>query len=161
MKLFLATVLCALLCLPLAAEEAKPLADISEAKTACLVNRGTDLKMMDDVREKLQQWGRWKLVSHPEEADILILLSNEEIASGVDGPVASGNYAAGSSNAIGLPLVIQKVFISIVDRESGDILTFASAIRRRHLISGLPAYLVGSLKSQIEKHESRAARVSQ
>jgi hypothetical protein len=155
MKLFLATVLCALLCLPVAAEETKHLTDISDAKTACLVNRGTDLKMMDDVREKLQQWGRWKLISNPDEADILLLLSNEEIASGSVGTVASGNYAAGNTNAVGLPLVIQKVFISVVDRQSGTILTFVSAIRRRHLISGLPAYLVGSLKSQIEKHESR------
>jgi len=73
MKLFVATALCALLCLPLTAGA---LTDISEAKTACMVNRGTDLKTMDDIREKLQQWGRWKIVSHPEDADLLLIISS-------------------------------------------------------------------------------------
>ena len=159
MKLLLATVLCALLCLPISAEETKSLTDISEAKTAYLVNRGTDLSTMDDVRDKLRQWGRWKLVSHPEEADLLLVLSDQEIAAGSIGTASGfatgyGNYATGSSTSFGAPIVIPKVFLSAVDRQSGNVFTFVSAVRRRH-IGGSPAYLVSQLKGQIEKHERR------
>jgi hypothetical protein len=158
-KLFLAAVLCTLFCLPLAAEEAKALADISEAKTACLVNRGTDLGTVDGVRDKLQQWGRWKLVPRPEDADLLLIISDQEITAGsvstASGFVTgSGRYASGSSMGFGIPLVFPKVFLSVVDRRSGDIFTFVSVVRRRH-ISGAPAYLVATLKGQLDKHEHR------
>jgi len=147
----------------LAVANAQSLTDISEAKTACLVNRGTDLKTMDDVREKLQQWGRWKLVAHPEDADLLLVLSNQEVVAGSVGTAsgyatASGHYASGSSTGIAAPIVLAKIFLAAVDRQSGDIFTFVTATRRRHLIAGDTAYLVNSLKAQIEKHEHRAGR---
>ncbi len=162
MKLFLPTVICCLLCLPLAAKEIRSLTDISEAKTAYLVNQGTDLGTVDDVREKLQEWGRWKLVSHPEEADLLLILSEQEIAAGSVSTASgyatgSGHYATGSSTAIAAGIAIPKVFLSAVDRQSGNIFTFVSAVRRRH-IGGSPAYLVSQLKGQIEKHEHRIER---
>lgn len=160
MKLFLAAILCTLFCLPLAAQESKPLTDISEAKTACVVNRGTDLATVDGVRDKLQQWGRWKLVPRPEDADLLLIISDQEVTAGSVSTASgfasgSGHYASGSSTGFGVPLVIPKVFLSVVDRRSGDIFTFVSAVRRRH-ISGSPAYLVTTLKGQIDKHEHRA-----
>jgi hypothetical protein len=146
-------------CLPLAAEEPKPITDISEAKSACLVNQGTDLGTVDDVREKLKEWGRWKLVSHPEEADLLVVVSEQQIVAGsistANGYASGyGHYATGSSTAIGAPLIIPKVFLSVVDRQSGNIYTSVSATRRRH-IGGSPAYLVSKLRDQIEKHERR------
>jgi hypothetical protein len=136
--------------------------DISAAKTACVINKGTDLGTIDDVREKLQQWGRWKLVARPEEADILLVVSDQEVAVGAISTAngyasGNGNYTTGSSTGISAPLVIPKVFLTAVDPKTGNIFTFVSAARRRH-IGGSPAYLVSKLREQIEKHEKRANR---
>jgi hypothetical protein len=158
-------IICLLLMFPFSlstvAEEAKGLTDISEAKTACLVNHGTELEIVDDVREKLQQWGRWKLVQRPEDADLLLILSDRQIAAGAIGTAsgsatAYGSYATGNSVAIAAPLIIQKVFLAAVDRQSGNVFTVVSS-ERHHVVRKAPAWLVGRLKDQVEKHERRVA----
>jgi len=49
-------------------------------------------------------------------------------------------------------LLIRKVFLTVADRRSDNIYTTVSAVARRH-VTGIPNYLVNSLKGQIEKHD--------
>jgi hypothetical protein len=157
-KLFLAAVLCTLFCLPLAAEEAKALTDISEAKTACLVNRGTDLGVVDEVRDRLKKWGRWKLVPRPEEADLLLVLSEQQMSGSISTATGAasgyGHYAAGSSMGLAVPILMRKVFLTVVDRRADTPLTFVSS-DRAHIFKQTSAWLVDKLKDQMDKHEHR------
>jgi hypothetical protein len=44
-----------------------------KAKTAYLLNRGVNHETVDGVRDKLQEWGCWKLVERAESADLLLV----------------------------------------------------------------------------------------
>jgi hypothetical protein len=39
------------------------------------VNQSTDFVVFDHLSEKLKQWGRWTIVEHPEDADLLLVFS--------------------------------------------------------------------------------------
>jgi len=119
---------------------------------------------MDGVRDKLQQWGRWKLVQRAEDADLVIVLSSSEIAAGAistaqGSATVVGNYASGNAVGLSAPFLIQKTFLTVVDSKSGNIYTAVDALARRH-INGIPNYLVNRLKGQLEKHERRLSKES-
>ena len=58
------------------------LADINQAKTAHLANRSTDNDVFNHLAEKLEKWGRWKLVERPEDADIVVVFSATQVYVG-------------------------------------------------------------------------------
>ena len=51
------------------------LTNIRNAKTVYLVNQSTDFVVFGHLPEKLKQWGRWTIVEHPEDADLLLVFS--------------------------------------------------------------------------------------
>jgi hypothetical protein len=57
------------------AEKPSGLTNIRNAKTVYLVNQSTDFVVFDHLSEKLKQWGRWTIVEHPEDADLLLVFS--------------------------------------------------------------------------------------
>ncbi len=141
-----------------ATEPNSPLTDISDAKTACLINDGTDLDLTDAVRDKLKEWGRWKLVQRPEDADLLLVLSRQDVTGAVSIGSASvnsyGSHASGSSVGVAAPFADEKVFFSAVDRVSGQKFVTVSSYRR-HLMRPASSWLVGRMKDQIERHDKR------
>jgi len=56
-------------------EKPSGLTNIRNAKTVYLVNQSTDFVVFDHLSEKLKQWGRWTIVEHPEDADLLLVFS--------------------------------------------------------------------------------------
>jgi hypothetical protein len=51
------------------------LTSIRDAKTVFLVNQSTDVKVFDQLRGRLKEWGHWKIVDRQEDADLLLVLS--------------------------------------------------------------------------------------
>ena len=58
-----------------AVEKPSGLTSIRNAKTVYLVNQSTDFVVFGHLPEKLKQWGRWTIVEHPEDADLLLVFS--------------------------------------------------------------------------------------
>ena len=56
-------------------EKPSGLTSIRNAKTVYLVNQSTDFVVFGHLPEKLKQWGRWTIVEHPEDADLLLVFS--------------------------------------------------------------------------------------
>jgi hypothetical protein len=137
------------------AEKSSGLADIHEAKSVYLLNQGTDLKVFDNLAEKLRKWGRWTIVTRPEEADVLLVFTENQIYLGgmTTASVASfGTYASGTGTFV--PLMSFPQFLTAVDRASGRQLTAVSCERR--LSAGYTAgVLVNRMRKQIEKSENR------
>jgi hypothetical protein len=50
---------------------------LSDIRTVCLINTNADLDVFDKLRVRLQEWGRWKIVEQPEQADLLLVLSQD------------------------------------------------------------------------------------
>jgi len=57
------------------AEKPSGLTNIRNAKAVYLVNQSTDFVVYDHLPEKVKQWGRWTIVEHPEDADLLLVFS--------------------------------------------------------------------------------------
>ena len=55
--------------------ETSGLTSIRNAKTVYLMNQSTDFVVFGHLPEKLKQWGRWTIVEHPEDADLLLVFS--------------------------------------------------------------------------------------
>ena len=56
-------------------EKPSGLTSIRNAKTVYLMNQSTDFVVFGHLPEKLKQWGRWTIVEHPEDADLLLVFS--------------------------------------------------------------------------------------
>ena len=127
--------------------------DIRQAKSVYLVNKGTDLKVFDHLAEKLRKWGRWTIVTRPEEADLLLVFAESQVYLGsmnTANVTSSGTYASGVGTSI--PLMSLPRFLMAVDRASGRQLLAVSCERR--MGAGYTAgALVERMKKQIEKLE--------
>lgn len=127
--------------------------DIRQAKCVYLVNKGIDLKVFDHLGEKLQQWGRWTIVTRPENADLLLVFAESQTYLGsmnTASVTGSGTYASGVG--ISVPLMSMPRFLMAVDRASGRQLMAVSC--ERHMSAGRTAGdLVSRMRKQIEKPE--------
>ena len=89
-----------------------------------------DQSIVDGVSEKIQQWGRWRIVKRAEDADLLLALSTSKVDAGFD----------------------EKIVLTAIDRVSNATLVTVSSYRG-HLFAKAPSLSVAHLRSQIEKHE--------
>jgi len=129
--------------------------DIGQAKSVYLVSKGTDLKVFDHLAEKLRKWGRWTIVTRPEQADLLLVFAESQIYFGsmnTASVTSSGTYASGVGMSV--PLMSMPRFLMAVDRASGRQLMAVSCERRRS--AGYTAgVLVTRMRKQIEKQEKQ------
>ena len=98
--------------------------NLVDAKTAYLTYQPNYDRVISDFPKKLREWGRWTIVDSPEQADILLHLSQ------------------GRLNMFSNEIVVQ-----VYDRAQRNIAT-VSCERR---ISGTGSVLVNRLKKEIEK----------
>lgn len=126
------------------------LTDIRQAKTVYLDNKSTDFKVFDNLAKKLKEWGFWTVVDRPEDADLVLVFSEQSNYVGAynTGSVyGSGTYASGSSMSI--PLMSQSRFLIAVDRLSSRQLGAVSCERRTS--SGYTAgVLVNRMRKRVE-----------
>lgn len=141
-----------------AAPPAKGLEDIHQAKSVCLVDRGSDLGVFEHLADKLQKWGRWEVVPRPEQADLLLVFAESDTYLGsmnTASVTSSGTYSSGVGTSV--PLLSMPRFLIAVDRASGRHLIAVSCERR-----GSAAYtagvLVNRLRKQIEKHQKSGSQ---
>jgi hypothetical protein len=127
--------------------------DIRQAKSVYLVNKGTDMDVFDHLAEKLQEWGRWTIVTRPEKADLLLLFADSQIYLGsmnTASVTGSGTYASGVGTSV--PLLSMPRFLVAIDRASGRQLTAVRCERRAINGAGRTAgVLVSRMKKQVEK----------
>jgi hypothetical protein len=50
----------------------------ADFQTVCLINTDADPGVFDKVSESVEAWGRWKVVEHPKDADLLLFLSEKK-----------------------------------------------------------------------------------
>jgi len=127
--------------------------DIREAKTVYLVDKGTDVNVFDHLGEKLQKWGRWTIVTRPEQADVLLVFAESQTYLGsmsTASVTSSGMHASGVGTSV--PLLSMPRFLMAVDRASGRQL-MAVSCERRGSASYTAGVLVTRMKKQIEKPE--------
>jgi len=48
---------------------------IRDIRMVCLINTNADLEVFDKLSAEVQDWGRWKIVEKPDQADLLLVLS--------------------------------------------------------------------------------------
>ena len=127
------------------------LSSIRDAKTVYLMNQSTDVKVFDQLRAKLKEWGRWKILDHEDDADLLLVLSRTSTYVGsMNTASASGSSTYASGFGMSIPLMNEYFYLIAVDRVSQHQLTSASTIR--HTIS---SQSVSALINQIKSRSNR------
>jgi hypothetical protein len=127
--------------------------DIRQAKSVYLVDKGTDTGVFDHLSERLQKWGRWTIVTRPEQADLLLVFTSNQAYFGsmtTASVTSSGTYASGTGTSI--PLMSLPRFLIAIDRASGRQL-MAVSCERRGSASYTSGVLVNRLRKKIEKPE--------
>ena len=124
---------------------------LSDLGTVCLTNANADQIVFDNLKATVQQWGRWKIVGKPEEADVLLVLSEKiETATLLFNPapifesIPYFHWPTGTIEVDTFTLVA-------VDRATGrQLLTLRCA---RHHFPSPPRWLVSRLRNKVEKSE--------
>jgi len=49
----------------------------TDIRTVYLINTDADLDVFDKLRADVQEWGHWKIVEQPDQADLLLVLSQD------------------------------------------------------------------------------------
>jgi len=114
------------------------------------MNQSTDVKVFDQLRAKLKEWGRWKILDHEDDADLLLVLSRTSTYVGsMNTASASGSSTYASGFGMSIPLMNEYFSLIAVDRVSQHQLTSASTIR--HSISSQSvSALINQINKQIE-----------
>lgn len=122
---------------------------ILTAKTIYIENHG-QAKIGDRAYEELQKWGRFKIVSSRESADIVLQLSDKPpqpsagSVSTYDNKTGSWQYGTVNSVTPGI------TYISLIDAKSGELLfsdTKKGANKRA------PGKMIDELQARIEEQE--------
>jgi len=124
---------------------------LSDLRTVCLTNANADQIVFDNVKATVQKWGRWKIVGKPDEADVLLVLSEKiETTTLLFNPaplfesIAYYHWPTGT-------IEVDTFILVAVDRATGrQLLTLRCA---RHHFPALPQWLVSHLRKKIEKRE--------
>jgi hypothetical protein len=118
-------------------------ADIERgSRTAYLVNQSTDQKMFDEVRKRLREWGRWRLVDAREESDVLIVLTEQLKNEGSFGTVIGSMWVSAATNR-------DMKYLLLVDPLTGDnVVTISS--ERWATSGGVAGALVDKLRKRLE-----------
>lgn len=114
-----------------AKSESAGLTNIQQAKTVYLDDKSTDFKVFDNLSKKLKDWGAWTVVDRLEDADVVLVFSEQSNYIGAYNTAnvyGSGTYASGSGMSV--PLMSYPRFLIAVDRASSRQLGAVSCERR-------------------------------
>jgi hypothetical protein len=129
--------------------------DIRQAKSVYLVNKATDFDVFEHLAGKLQEWGRWTIVTRPENADLLLVFAENQIYLGsinTASVTSSGTHASGIGTSA--PLLSAPRFLVAIDRASGRQLMAVRCERREINGAGRTAgVLVSRMRKHVEKPE--------
>jgi len=119
----------------------------SDLPTVFLINRNADLGTFEHVSANVTASGRWKIVEKPEDADILLVLSEKKETTMVTfnpNGVFMGVYYLGWPTAI----EVDTLTLAVVKRATGrELLTVSCA---RHRFPSAPRWLVSRVNKKLE-----------
>lgn len=128
-------------------ETPKGIADIRDARTVYLVNRSNDLRVFNELPKKLAEWGRWKLVDRPEDADIVLVLAESNVSLGMMSSASVNSYGGNSSGTgMTIPLMSFDRFLIAFDRA-----TRRQLIAVDHQRTMAASYTAGALVKRMRK----------
>ena len=137
-----------------AAKDAPPAPSVPkhfrDIRTVCLINTNADLDVFDKLRGRVQEWGRWTIVEQPEQADLLLVLSqNRETDFSATHPREIFElYAPPRWPAAG---ELDALTLAAVDRATDRRLLTVSCAR--HHFPPASDWLVSRLRKKIAKRE--------
>lgn len=121
------------------------------AHTIYLINDSGDLKAYDNFYKELAKWGRFKVVTSRDEADIVAVLtttSTYSLTLGTATGLTTGGVTTMSGTAMSVPS--ENLYLKIFERKTGDTLWSDSTekwITRGHA----PSKLIDNLKKRMPR----------
>jgi hypothetical protein len=138
----------------LSATEHAPLPTVLlSAKTVYLLDASNDSAVFDHIYERLEKWGRWRVVADQKDADLVLTISDQNISYGAissASAVASPGYAGATATSV--PLLSFPRILTIFDRATGEQL-FRVSCERRLRASYTAGVLVNRTRRRIERSE--------
>lgn len=114
-----------LLCCQVDAVQQKSFAPLPEkialAKKVFLVNESGTAKLGDELYRQLVRWNRWQVVTDKGNADLILVLNQQETVTGVVSTLsgaATGQTVSGTGVAV--PVKTQKWYLHVVDANTGE-----------------------------------------
>lgn len=134
------------------AQEHAPLPEkLLSAQSVYLSNESGDLKAFDAFYRELRKWGRFRIVTAKDGADLVAVLTTAETSAVVVGTattVGTNNVATSTGSAVAMPRSFLQ--LRLQDATTGETLWSDSA--EKWLASGhAPSKLVGNLKQRVPK----------
>jgi hypothetical protein len=134
------------------AQDHAPLSDkLVSARTVYLINDSEDVKAYDTFFRELKKWGRFKVVTSRETADVVAVLTSTAtyaLTIGTATATTSGNVTTLNGSAISVPNTF--LHLKIFDGRTGDPVWSDST--EKWISSGhAPSKLVGNLRKRIPK----------
>ena len=136
----------------LSAQEHAPLPDtLVSANTVYLINDSGDLKAYDAFYKQLTKWGRLKVVSSRDAADVVAVLTSSAsytLAIGTGTAVTSGNVTSATSSAVSVPSSV--LHLRVFQAGGGEPVWLDST--EKWLAAGhAPSKLVDNLKKRMPR----------
>jgi hypothetical protein len=133
-------------------QEHAPLPEqVLSAETIYLSNDSGDLKAFDAFYRALRKWGRFRIVTSKDKADLVGVLTTTEMSGAVIGTatsVGTANGATSTGSSVSIPRTFLK--LRLLDRETGESVWADS--EEKWLASGhAPSKLVDHLKARVPR----------
>ncbi|MFY9644633.1 MAG: hypothetical protein WAK29_05605 [Terriglobales bacterium] len=125
---------------------------ISDLHTVCLTNSNADQIVFEKLKANVRQWGRWKIVGKPEQADVLLVLS-ETIETSTQLFDPSPSFGSNVFYLVWPTSTIEVDTFTLVgvDRTTGRQLSTLHC--ERHHLPAPSQWLVSHLRKKIEERE--------
>ncbi|GAC1632830.1 MAG: hypothetical protein NVS9B14_06550 [Candidatus Acidiferrum sp.] len=128
---------------------------VMQAKTVYIENHAGSARFADRAYDELKKWGRFKVVTDPKEADLVLLLTSREyiVGSYTSGHLdESGYYSANTANT-----KVGRTFLTILDPISGQEF-WQDSKAWGNLFTGFHSAtraLIGELRKRIQEQETK------
>jgi len=122
----------------------------SDIRTVYLINADADMGVFDEISAEVKAWGHWKIVEQPEQADLLLILSEYKETDALM-PHPRTIFELYAPYHWPTATEIDTLTLAAVDRAADRQLLTVSC--SRHRLPKAPEYLVSRLRKKIEKRE--------
>lgn len=122
----------------------------ADFQTVCLINTDADPGVFDKVSANVEAWGRWKVVEHPKDADLLLLLSEKkQFTTALFNPTPV--FELNAFYQWPMAMELDTLTLAAVDRVANRKLVTVSC--DRHHLPPASRWLVSRLRKKMENPE--------
>jgi hypothetical protein len=136
---------------------------VLKAKAVYLDDQSGYPGVADKAYQELMKWGRFKVVTSPKDADLILLLSTRAYTGGYmttsNAQVypTGGGGAYGQATGVGVPLVAVYGYLTFIDPSNGE--KVWGEVRRARWSAGHSVHaIINDLQKRIAEQESTPAK---